>query len=74
VAFNALRATPLSLEVYDLRGRRIQQVHHGAVGVGAQNFVWDGRNANGRTVASGRYFVVARFESGYLKKSVLLLR
>lgn len=62
----------LRLAVYDLRGRRVRQLHAGSLPAGAHVFRWDGRDGAGRTLGSGIYF--ARLEaSGRTHSHKLLL-
>ncbi|MCB1184276.1 hypothetical protein KDM41_12645 [bacterium] len=52
----------VTVAVYDTRGARVRRLHSGSVAGGASTLVWDGRDANGRAVASGLYFV--RMDTG----------
>ncbi|NNE09610.1 MAG: hypothetical protein HKN20_13705, partial [Gemmatimonadetes bacterium] len=52
----------VSLEVYDIAGRRVRTLAAGAFPAGDHSLDWDGTDENGRPVASGMYF--ARFASG----------
>lgn len=45
-----------SLKVYDVSGQRIATLLEGAVGAGVFEARWDGKDAQGRRVASGVYF------------------
>lgn len=62
LAIDMERAGPARLAVYDLRGRRAAVLHEGALPEGRNLFEWDGRDASGRSLATGVYFV--RLESG----------
>ncbi len=48
-------ATEVSLTIHDTSGRRVRSLVSGALGVGAHSAVWDGRDDQGRAVASGVY-------------------
>ncbi|HPD71743.1 MAG TPA: C25 family cysteine peptidase [Candidatus Krumholzibacteria bacterium] len=50
----------LDVAVYDLRGRRIRQLHAGDAAAGWHDLTWDGRDDTGRGQASGVYFVRAQ--------------
>ncbi len=43
------------LEIYDLRGRRIRTIHRAEVTAGPHTVAWDGRDGDGRPLASGHY-------------------
>ena len=50
----------LQVGVYDLRGHRVRVLHDGPASTGWHNWVWDGKNGEGRSQASGMYFLRAR--------------
>jgi hypothetical protein len=50
-------ALPARLVIYDVAGRKIADSALGILPSGDKVFTWDGRNAKGRRVASGVYFV-----------------
>ncbi|NNE44608.1 MAG: T9SS type A sorting domain-containing protein, partial [Gemmatimonadetes bacterium] len=51
---------PLRVSVYDLSGRRIRDLEPSGGDGTAATVTWDGRDTDGRRVASGMYFVRAR--------------
>lgn len=46
--------------VFDVAGRRVRSLLSGAVPAGLQTVAWDGRDARGRAVAAGTYFLRLR--------------
>lgn len=68
------RSTPGSLQVYDLRGRRVRTLFSGRLTTGTNLLSWDGRNDHGRTVAAGRYFIRAAFGERAEARAVTVLR
>ena len=53
----------VSLEIYDLQGRLVRTLLNGnPYPVGSHNQVWDGRDGEGQSTASGVYFY--RFSAG----------
>ena len=67
IAFAAAHGVPSDLEigVFDVTGRRIASPSHDRASVfgGVAGVVWDGRDASGRTVGPGVYFVRVRAAS-----------
>ena len=63
-----------SVDVYDARGARVRELHHGPLAAGTRVLVWDGRDETGRAVASGVYFVRARVGAETLTGRVMLVR
>lgn len=58
ISYKLLRLTsavPVSLEIYDLSGRRVRRVYEGEDPVGEYSHVWDGRDDSNGLVPSGLY-------------------
>lgn len=53
---------PVRLSVFDVSGREVTVLAEGVLGSGEFSRVWDGRDASGRHVAAGTYFV--KLDSG----------
>jgi len=51
-----------SVEIYDVGGRRVSELHRGALPAGARSFAWDGRSRSGRLAHTGVFFVRARLD------------
>jgi flagellar hook assembly protein FlgD len=74
VWFDLQEASSVSLEIYDVSGRRVTTLHLGDFVAGRNNAVWDGRDARGAVVTSGVYFLRLRSAAGDSRaaKAVLL--
>jgi hypothetical protein len=57
VSFHLPRAGEVALSVLDVRGRRIATIARGSYEAGTHRASWDGRDAAGRAVPAGLYFV-----------------
>jgi flagellar hook assembly protein FlgD len=66
--------TQVKVSVYDVRGRIVRTLYDGAVAQGMTKFNWYGRDNNGRSTASGIYFIRAQSPAGNLTRKVVLLR
>jgi hypothetical protein len=53
-------AAVVDVEVFDLQGRRVQTLAHGAMSAGTHTLAWDGRQQGGARAEAGLYFVRAR--------------
>lgn len=63
IAFEAVSGMHARLSVYDVAGRLVKVlVDERVVSSGRQEAVWNGRDANGRTISAGVYFY--RLEAG----------
>jgi flagellar hook assembly protein FlgD len=64
----------VSLSVYAVDGSYVASVHDGPLDAGPHTFAWDGRNRNGRPVASGIYVVELRAPGAVRHTNVNLLK
>ena len=63
----------VQLRVYNILGKRVRTLHNGELSVGRHLIEWDGRNSQGKTMATGIYFV--RMIAGgkvFTRKMILL--
>jgi hypothetical protein len=60
--------------VYDVSGRRVATLLSGLVEAGSYELSWQGRNEDGRPVASGLYFCRLEAEGRNLTRRMLLLK
>ena len=65
----------VSLEIYDMAGRRIRTLLNESLGSAPRSVAWDGRNAFGERVAAGVYFLRLSNRSGHEEvKRITVLR
>ncbi len=74
VSFTCPQAAKVELTVYNLLGKRITSLAHGDFNAGEHKISWNGRDTQGVNVASGTYFIVARFPDGSRAQTVTLLK
>ena len=81
--FNASSVLPLvatggdesiELSIYNALGQRVRMLFSGRLAAGTHRFVWDGRNGQGRALASGSYIYHLRVAEASWVRPVLLLR
>jgi hypothetical protein len=73
IAFGLAAPGHVSLHIYDVAGRLVRDLVNEERTAGRYEATWDGRDANGRTVASGIYFYrLAAGAYGETKKMTLL--
>ena len=60
--FRIAQGGDVKLSVFDASGRRVRSLVSGVMAAGDHNVMWDGRDEQGRPVASGIYLY--RIESG----------
>jgi hypothetical protein len=64
----------VTVDIHDARGARVQRVFSGSLEAGERALSWDGRDAQGRTVASGVYFVRALVDGRQLVGRLVIVR
>jgi hypothetical protein len=73
IHFVAERGGWMSLEVYDLSGRRVQVLHQGALSAGSHSVTWDGAAENGLPAPAGVYFLRLCDQRGVQARSAVCL-
>jgi len=74
LVFDLPTASVVHLVLYDLRGRKVRTLVDGSRPAGRQHVVWDGRDDQGRPVASGAYRAVLENGKTRLSTSLVLAR
>ena len=64
----------LRVSIIDMRGRVIRVLHDGQHAMGEGRWIWNGRDTNGRTMASGVYRVRLETSDRVLQRSVTLVK
>ncbi len=67
-------ATTGKVRIMDVRGFVVAELHSGPLQQGRNAFVWQGRDDDGRAVASGVYWVLAETPGQKLVRKVLLVK
>jgi len=67
-------ATGVTVEVYDVAGRRLTRFDPGTVTAGSTTVRWDGRDASGRRVSRGIYWIRVHTDLGNRVRRVLIVR
>ena len=64
----------VSLNVYDICGRRVNTLAHGNKQGGAYNLTWNRNDSQGRKMSSGVYFYRLDYEGASLTRQLVLLK
>jgi len=67
-------AGTVSLEIYDLTGRKVRTLHQGPLGPGRHEMTWRGRDDSGRPVSSGVYFYRLQGQNFDATRKMVLLQ
>ncbi len=74
IAYDLGTEERVSVEIFDLQGRKVKTLLDKVQGPGRHTVVWDGTDEDGMSVPSGTYMYVVRTEGGKVqtKKAILL--
>ena len=68
------RPAPVTLEVFDVQGRRVARREYGTLGGGAHRLTWDGRGASGGEASTGIYWATIRTGDTRLVRQVVKVK
>ena len=64
----------ITINIYDIVGRKVRTLFKGKLEPGTHPFFWDGKNDNGKILSSGTYFYYLKSKSFRQIKKMLLLK
>jgi hypothetical protein len=64
----------VSLEVFDVGGRRVRRIFEGEMSAGPHRLAWDGRDGSGQIMPAGKYFIRLRAEDSTRCRAVVRIR
>lgn len=74
IRFTLPQAGPVSLRIYDVRGRQVRSLLEGVREAGAHAVVWDGRDDRGGHAASGAYVYRLQADGTSQQRGMMLVR
>ncbi|MCK4547417.1 MAG: T9SS type A sorting domain-containing protein [Candidatus Eisenbacteria sp.] len=74
ITFALTEPSEISLDVFDLAGRKVRSLVLGRRSQGTHQAEWDGRNENGNLVASGVYFARLETDAGVETRKLNLVK
>ena len=74
IAFDLSHADHVSVDVYDLAGRLVRNLHSGVLAAGSHEVMWNGRGADGRMSAAGVYLFRLKTESVIDTRRMMLVK
>jgi flagellar hook assembly protein FlgD len=73
ISFTVPVATRVSLRIYDVSGRLVENLVDGPVSAGSHNVQWDGMSSDGSRVAPGIYMSILQVEGERVVRKLSLL-
>lgn len=74
IRFDLPRSGKCELVIHDLRGQVVRRLYQGFGSAGTMEFEWQGRDTEGRSVASGVYLAVLNHAEGTTVQKMALVR
>jgi len=74
ISYSIARDAQVKIEIFDILGRRVTTLVNGFQPAGRQAIRWDGRDHNGKSVASGIYFYRLTAEDFTASKKMMLVK
>lgn len=74
ISFSLAKTADVTLEVFDILGRKVSTLHSGYLGAGQHEFTWYGVDESGRQAASGIYFYRLSSNEFNLTRKMTLLK
>ena len=74
ISFSVVNSGEVSLKVYDLSGKEINELTDNFYTPGVYNVIWDATDFNGNQVSSGIYIYQLKSNDGILSNSMILMR
>ena len=74
ISFQTAKDGDASLAIFNLKGQLVRQLQTGFAAKGDHRLVWDGQDANGKTVASGVYLYRLQTRDAVLTRRMLLVK
>lgn len=64
----------VSIQIFDISGRLIRSINQEMKNAGTYQVVWEGKNNESQTVASGVYFYMVKFNNSIMTKKMLFIK
>ena len=74
ISFDMFESSNISLNIYDLNGRLVKNLMSGNLSQGTYNIDWNGKNANGASVAGGVYLYSITSNNSTIVKKMSLIK
>ncbi len=74
IVFTLPQISQAELEIFDVSGQKVKTLFRGEAASGQHRLIWDGRNTQGRTAASGLYFYRLMTNRGSVVKKLILMK
>lgn len=74
ISFSLPKEENIELTIYNIKGQKIKTLYSGTVDEGRHSMVWEGKDANDKSVSSGLYFYQLKIGNKVLTRKMLMLK
>ncbi|GAB4177155.1 MAG: hypothetical protein Kow00108_12650 [Calditrichia bacterium] len=74
IRYNLPASSKITIEVFDLQGRKVKTLINGVQPAGNHTIQWDGTNQHGNKVSSGIYFYRLKTKDQMLQRKMILIK
>jgi hypothetical protein len=74
ISYSVARESPVRVQIYNVRGERVRTLLQEVIQPGRHRTVWEGRDDEGRVVASGTYFALVQIGEYSAVQKMLLVK
>ncbi len=74
ISFHLPRAGDVSVKIYNMEGKLINEVVNALYEAGDHSFMWDGKNDSGIPISSGVYLYQVQFDNSILTKKMIYIK
>ncbi len=74
LSFVTSKSGPVSIQIFDVRGRLVKSLYNGTMDAGLNQVRWDGSTKNGNRVATGVYFIRTKTVDGEAVERATVLK
>lgn len=74
IAYNLGKDTLVNLDIYNIKGQLVRNLHSGLQNRGTHNVVWNGKDNQGRATSSGFYFYRLKAGDKQITRKILMLK
>lgn len=74
IAFEIGKASPVQIEVFNIKGQKVNQIFSGTLNAGAHTIVWNGKDDQQRSCSSGIYFVRMQNQGQQSYRKIMMIK
>ncbi|MBC8384089.1 MAG: T9SS type A sorting domain-containing protein, partial [Candidatus Cloacimonetes bacterium] len=74
ISFSLPNEQDIELTIYNIRGQKVKTLYSGTADKGDHSMIWEGKNANNKSVSSGIYFYKLKTNENILTRKMIMLK